>query len=772
MPFRKKPLGRRVSPAYPKMYGPLSPQQELPQLQQAKAGRRGDPLSLLREGSSLLPPPSYSMRQYRAPPPWQLAGTGGYRPPPDGSEQATAPAKAPGAAQGQQDAAGGASYESPADSYRRVLDQQIREKELRRSYEKQRELLEQRNEVNELPSYMNSHRGGGGDAPRSGGDGDHASPGRNSGNGLGRADPNARSPGHEYGPGGRPALEVAVPPPGVLGPHHGRRSQGNWGADATPSDYGGDNFAAGGPSGVHALDSIEEERSVEQKLYQPSSPKHARYRLAHADPEAQAEMLRKEEERRTMREVLAAQIAEKAERRRMSQQRDQQWDQEEFQRERMQNMAYARAQGQAVDQEQPPQDRHDRARLNTGQNEQRQQQQQPPGQHWQHASQQQVQAFGNEDSSRWQAAPLGLYPHGAENANHQPVGSGASSVASAQSYQPHSARYGAGGAEYQPLNLAFASGSDASSALNMQQYGSGAGGGAFSLSGWDAAGVSEIFGSAASRDSLDELKRLCKDLLNEQQGLRAQLVNQSNAVNELRSAAAGRAGGGYRSSMRRHSGAATRGGMPTAARLQYHQNVPPATGNSSYSVRSAGPAMGRRSSGRLRSGQQHLGSGYTHVPGPPNTATSIRSGGGSDRRHHEISRRQHPGTGPPPPGTGGSGSARQHSGLSSMPSDGKSVHDGEGGFIARPGNIEMPWGLVPEPAPMPKSPPIPTHRNRKPGAAGSTDKGDPDPPKPRASRPNPEPPKPSPSAGSGIDSGENVTASPEPASEAPEQAAT
>ena len=75
------------------MFGPLSPQQELPELnpgniRQAKAGRRGDPLSLLREGSSLLPPPSYSMRQYQAPPPWQLAGTGGYRR--AGSEQAAA----------------------------------------------------------------------------------------------------------------------------------------------------------------------------------------------------------------------------------------------------------------------------------------------------------------------------------------------------------------------------------------------------------------------------------------------------------------------------------------------------------------------------------------------------------------------------------------------------------------------------------------------------------------------------------------------------------
>jgi hypothetical protein len=358
-----------------------------------------------------------------------------------------------------------------------------------------------------------------------------------------------------------------------------------------------------------------------------------------------------------------------------------------------------------------------------------------------------------------------VHPNGVDNANPQHVGSGSSSMA----YQPLSARYGAGAgagasAEYQPLNFEFGtSDSDANSARNMQ-YGGGAGGGGFSLSGWDATGVSGIFGSAASRDSLDELKRLCKDLLNEQQGLRAQLVNQSNAVNELRSAAAGRAGGPYRSNAQRYNSAVTRG-IPTGARLHNQQNAPPPTGKSSYSARSVGPANGRRSSGRLagRTGQQHLGSGYAYVPGagPPNTAASIRSGAGSDRwRQEGINRRQHPGSGPPP-GTGGSGSARQQGHAASMPPDGKSVHDGEGGH---PASIEMPWGPVPEPAPMPKSPPIPTHRNRKAGAGGA-DKG-PGPPKPRASQPKNAPGQ-SPPAGGASDGDGARTVSPDPTVEVP-----
>jgi hypothetical protein len=245
--------------------------------------------------------------------------------------------------------------------------------------------------------------------------------------------------------------------------------------------------------------------------------------------------------------------------------------------------------------------------------------------------------------------------------------------------------------------------------------------------------------------------------------------------------------------MHRHGAAGARAGigMPTGA-SRLHTNNPPPTGGSTYSSRAGGPVMGRRSSGNAnsrgvgRNGQHTGGSGSggggtfsSAVGGPPGTAASMRSGAGSDRRHHDgVSpagqwshnhgnnrRQQQPG----PPGTGGSASARhtqpQGQGQGqvgagvSIDRSGRPVQ--EGGAAAAPaGVVEMPWGAVPEPAPLPKSPPIPTHRNkaRNPTTDGGFGEASgPGPPKPGGGAPKPgggAPKPPAADSGSGAGGGD------------------
>ena len=676
------------------LFGPLSPTHDVAPpapvaIRQAKAGRRGDPLSLLREGSSLLPPQNYSMRQYEAPPPWQLAGTGGYRRARDqspGSKDGGEPDAGAGAGAG---AAGGSK-----DMYRRVLDQQVREKELRRSYEKQQQAQEDQKEVGELPSYLNSHRGGGGDAPR--GEGENPSPPQRGGEPV----RHGHYAENDYA-GMRPALEVSVP----AAPQHGRRAQSGFaGGDGGGGGYPSTPPAPGGPRG-NALGRIEEEKTVEQKLFEPTSPQHARFRLAHADPEAQAEMLRREEERKAMRKVLAAQIAEKQERKKIALQQDQKWDAEEYQREREQNREYNRVHGHPTDaqtdvqgapQPPPPVQAHQpapgpsvaAAADGTAQADDGQYNRQ--GQQWQEPS-------GRGDAGRWQAAPPGLYPNAAADAAYQPLQQGAG---------PMSARSGA--VDYQPLNFGRTSGSQRSDSDALNLHYTGISGGSARGAEWDPA---ELFGGAA-RDSHDDLKSLCKELLLEQQGLRTQLTNQSNVVNQLR-AAASRTGDNRR---------VHRAGV-YPAQLQ----KPPPTGSSYSSRANVGPALGRRSRPSLgRQGPSPAVGG-----GPPSTAASLRS----EQGRGAVSERREPGQWTGRRRDGGS-SARHAQQPAPAVAEGWQPQEAADRQEHWNQGAQQPAAARPQPVP-PKSPPIPTHRNRKPtepAAAATAAANEP------KSQPDPDPP--------------------------------
>ena len=71
-----------VSPGQPGYAGhnnPHEPETHISKIRYAKAGKDYDPMVLLSQRTLELPPQNYNLRQYTAPPPWQLAGTGGYK---------------------------------------------------------------------------------------------------------------------------------------------------------------------------------------------------------------------------------------------------------------------------------------------------------------------------------------------------------------------------------------------------------------------------------------------------------------------------------------------------------------------------------------------------------------------------------------------------------------------------------------------------------------------------------------------------------------------
>jgi|EP01047_Picozoa_sp_COSAG01_P056608 hypothetical protein len=227
-------------------------------IRQAKAGRRGDPLLLLREGSSLLPPQNYSLRQYQAPPPWELAGTGGYHPHTDRDSRNNPPSTAADAAAAgavsPRDAMEGAGQQVSAaadgkGAFRQMLDEQVREKKLRTSYEQQKLAEEERSAHSALPSYFNSHRGGGGDARRIAAE--RAEQPRPHGDMSPPHAPSSRGAEQWSDAGG---MSSSYGQSGSV-PLHGRRSHAF-------HDHGG----GGGGGGGGQLSRIEEEKSIEQRL--------------------------------------------------------------------------------------------------------------------------------------------------------------------------------------------------------------------------------------------------------------------------------------------------------------------------------------------------------------------------------------------------------------------------------------------------------------------------------------------------------------------------
>eukprot|EP01048_Picozoa_sp_COSAG05_P010845 COSAG05_NODE_980_length_6311_cov_21.873632_6_plen_711_part_00 len=532
-------------------------------IRQAKAGRRGDPLVLLREGSSLLPPQNYNLRQYQAPPSWELAGTGGYHPQENRASRAQADTSAcvPGVTSGTTDGGGAAAdtdgrYPGRKDGYRQMLDDQIREKQLRVSYEQHKMAEENRAaHRNPLPSYLNSNRGGGGDAMRkdydfAGNIPDAAEQG-SVGSVHQHQSPNAHHAHAEYG--GLRFQSIAPAPP-----LHGRRSHHNLDDDVTGSN-------------ANVLSSIDEEKTIEQKLYEPTSPQHARFRLSYADPETQAAMLKKEQERKAMREILAAQIAEKEERRQVTLREGRKRDAAEYQREQRYHSANEQRSSRGVRSEEHPQASYSHG---SQQQQQQQQQQQDP---------QQPAPDDPEQPDSWQEQHPGVGGHGAPpNADtyappvNAVLGFGNEAIASSRGGVSSSA------SGYQPANLGLgrtngSQRSDSDAGLcNLHSTTNSNGSEKYSgvPNEW---GTAELFGGAAHHDSLDELKSLCKDLLVEQQGLRAQLANQSNVVSALRIAASGRERGqASRAAAGQHEGQSrhTAGGGSSSAPSRVPQRRP------------------------------------------------------------------------------------------------------------------------------------------------------------------------------------------------------
>ena len=532
-------------------------------IRQAKAGRRGDPLVLLREGSSLLPPQNYNLRQYQAPPSWELAGTGGYHPQQErahGTER-DAPSHTPrdssGAGGGDVTAAdNGGRCAGRKDGYRQMLDSQIRDKNLRATFE-QRKLAEEGRaaDKNSLPSYLNSNRGGGGDAMRQGDFARYSAGSAEHQLHFGPVYPRQVANHGEYR-GQHVDSTTSVPP------LHGRRSQ-----------HGTDDRVAG--ANDNALSSIEEEKTIEQKLYEPTSPQHARFRLSHADPETQAAMLKKEQERKVMREILAAQIAEKEEQRQVNLREVRKRDAAEYQREQHHNSAHERRPIQGMLPGEQPQDNYSSRRQQDQHQHQHQHLQPPPSslppqqQHpppppqqpqpqrppddFKHAPPFQEQATG----SHWHGDHIHIPPPNA--------------VLDLGHDAPTSARNEVGG------NAGRYQRSDSDGGLFNLQYATNSSGSEKYTAGSHDWGTAELF-AAAPRDSLDELKSLCKDLLIEQQELRSQLANQSNVVSGLRIAASARERGQSSRVASRQQGGHLRynhaaEGSSTSSRTQEHRVV-------------------------------------------------------------------------------------------------------------------------------------------------------------------------------------------------------
>lgn len=293
---------------------------------------------------------------------------------------------------------------------------------------------------------------------------------------------------------------------------------------------------------------------------------------------------------------------------------------------------------------------------------------------------------------------------------------------------------------YQPLNLGQlgqrtagsqrSESTDATSQLSLLQHtGASSASGAYS-SGVNDWGTSEWF-AGAPRDSLDELKALCKELLVEQQGLRSQLASQSHVVNQLRSAAkrAGPGGGGAL----RGGGALGLGlragetpgraapGRHQAGSGRYshqQQRRTPLPGGGARTVLPAGQPSdlgggGRRSRGGGGGGGSGSGGRVDPHPASARSSSSPRGAPGlSFPAEPSRDTRQWGG------GAGGGGRPwhRQQGGGAEAAMIPLQAHGGAGalpGMLGGPDHYSEAGATVPQSPP--RSPPIPTHQpNRRP----------------------------------------------------------
>eukprot|EP01052_Picozoa_sp_SAG31_P021040 SAG31_NODE_1607_length_7760_cov_3.640386_4_plen_682_part_00 len=527
-----------VDGGFPPHANPIS------QIRHAKPGADYDPMVLLSQRTLELPPQNYNLRQYTAPPPWQLAGTGGYK----GPKRNLGPGKPPDP-----------KYDVVRDSkedLRRMLDEQVKEKAQRKELERRQRQEDERRAGAALPSYFSS-RGGGGEPTNKSPSADTTPRSDRAGG----EDPGGYRHNHRYvsgstqltsprGGGGAVRGLEHNPITGDTGgnalPLHGRRaSQIHHQEQQDPFRRGGNVRRSFDPAqdqggvGRRGLSKIEEEKSIAQQLYQPLSPQHARFRLAHADPELQDQMMKKEREKSAMREMLAAQIAEKEARRAETNEQRRQAEERDAMEERLWNEQIKNSQGNNYT---PAKGYH---------NEQQSGSQgspygKPPA-HWSDATVDlgaAVAIAGSAGTSGYQQ-PDSARSGGPSRmvAHQQPIVVDQASLQQQLQLPRPPSLLG-----YQPvLHGTLGSVRSENSVITPSALGTlGKGstwnskGGASSGPGQgtvSSAGYRSVAGAGRALDSLSELHSLCKDLLQEQSELRTQLGKQTEVVHQLQAIA-------------------------------------------------------------------------------------------------------------------------------------------------------------------------------------------------------------------------------------------